>query len=195
MKGDPPGCRLSEVSFYILFHVGWLSKWWKTQGLFAGSLRFLSLPRSLREIYLIFNKKFRSNSLNTYTNIHKQLNIQTALTSCVKSPLSLFFHSCSRPPPLSHLKACFLLNPCPWVFPNVSAHFKHQLTSSEESAQNPYSKQLFHLLHTGRSLPRASRLIKRSLWPINNSVDVLINLPLAGIFKYSNVHICLIYEN
>lgn len=99
MKGDPPECRLSEVTFYILFHVGWLSKWWKTQGLFARSLRFLSLPRSLREIYLLFNEKFRSNSLNTYTNIHKQLNIQTALTSCVKSPLSLFFLSCSRSPP------------------------------------------------------------------------------------------------
>lgn len=166
-------------SFYILFHVGWLSKSRKTQGLFAGSFR------GLWGKYISY--KFRSNSLNTYTNTHKQLITQMAL--CVKPPLTLFFLSSSRSlPSRSHLRACFLLNPCPWVFPNVSAHFKHQLTSSEESAENPYSKQLFCLLHAGRSLPRALRLIKRSLWPINNSMDVLINLPLAGRFKYSYAH-------
>ncbi len=113
----------------------------------------------------------------------------------MKLPLPLFFFFCSLwLPSLYHLIACFLLNPCPWVFPNVSTHFKHQLTSSEESAENPHSKQLF-VSYTPADLFPALRLIKRSLWPVNNAVDLLINLPLVGRSEYSNAYICLIYKN
>lgn len=152
---------------------------WKTEGLFAGSLRFLSLSKVSEGngyiSYLI--RKLRSNSLHTYTNIHKQLKTQTPLT-CEVAFVFVF--------PLLFSLAPFLIwepvscsTPALEFFP-MSAHTSNTSWQAQKSPLRIPIPNNYSISYTPTDLFPALRLIKRSLWPVNNAVDLLINFPLVG---------------
>ncbi len=77
----------------------------------------------------------------------------------------------------------------------MSAHTSNTSWQAQKSPLRIPIPNNYSISYTPTDLFPALRLIKRSLWPVNNAVDLLINLPLVGRSEYSNAYICLIYKN